>query len=218
MSGVTRKPRPLNRDNSTFRDDRLFIVACDDTYAPAQYFNFFKLPRVQVHVTPTTDGSSAAKHVLTRLLEVEHEPDDERCMLLDTDHYVQGPHLQGFRETIKDAKKKGINIAISRPCFELWLLLHHVEESAVGSLRNAKETESALRKQLGEYNKARLKGEHYLLASVRDACVRARRLDEAVTGGDIPENNVSRVYLLWQAIVASAASNQLPFELVDLAR
>ena len=31
---------PLSRDPHTFRDDRLFIIACDDTYAPKQYFDF----------------------------------------------------------------------------------------------------------------------------------------------------------------------------------
>jgi hypothetical protein len=29
-----RLPRPLKRDKDSFRDDRLFIVACDDTFAP----------------------------------------------------------------------------------------------------------------------------------------------------------------------------------------
>ncbi len=216
MSVATRKPRPLSRGNGTMRDDRLFIVACDDTYAPAQYFNFFNLPRVQVHVIPTRGGTAAAKHVLTRLLEVDHEEDDERWMLLDTDHYTQKSHIRGFTETITDAKRNRINIALSRPCFELWLLLHHVEESAVGSLENAKETESALRKQLGEYNKTHLKNEHYLLASVRDACERAQRLDRTVNGNDIPASNTSRVYLLWKAIVANVLPMQLPPELRNL--
>ena len=52
MSLVARKPRPLTRDATTFRDDRLFIVACDDIYAPKQYF------------VGTTDGTSVARHVL----------------------------------------------------------------------------------------------------------------------------------------------------------
>jgi hypothetical protein len=38
MSLVQRQPRPLTRDAVSLRDDRLFIVACDDTYAPKQYF------------------------------------------------------------------------------------------------------------------------------------------------------------------------------------
>ncbi len=57
MSRLTqRKPRPLARDGKGFRDDRLFIVACDDTYAPKQYFAFFKFTRLHVHVINVPDG------------------------------------------------------------------------------------------------------------------------------------------------------------------
>ena len=62
---------PLSRDPHTFRDDRLFIIACDDTYAPKQYFDFFRLPRIQVHVVPTTDGTSNAQAVLDRSCRAE---------------------------------------------------------------------------------------------------------------------------------------------------
>lgn len=58
MSLTHRLPRPLRRDAGGFRDDRLFLVACDDTYAPHQYFKAFRIPRVQVHVIPTVDGTS----------------------------------------------------------------------------------------------------------------------------------------------------------------
>ena len=89
MSLFQRKNRPIpsrDKDPEILRDDRLFIVACDDTYAPKQYFGFFRLPRVHVHVQETTDGSSVAQYVLERLLSYEYEDDDELWMLLDTDH------------------------------------------------------------------------------------------------------------------------------------
>jgi hypothetical protein len=70
---IQRKPRPLTRDGTSLRDDRLFIVACDDTYAPKQYFDFFQLPQVKIHVVPTLDGTSAARHVLNRLLQFDHD-------------------------------------------------------------------------------------------------------------------------------------------------
>ena len=53
MSLIPRQPRPLARDSASLRDDRLFIVACDDTFAPKQYFDFFRLTRVHIHVVPT---------------------------------------------------------------------------------------------------------------------------------------------------------------------
>ncbi|MDM8548568.1 RloB family protein [Desulfobacterales bacterium HSG2] len=210
MSLIQRKPRPLDREQADFRDDRLFIVACDDTFAPRQYFSFFNITRVQVHVVSTQDGSSVAKYVLGRLLEFECEDDDELWMLLDTDHCTQGNHFKGFIQAIEEAERRGVCVALSKPCFELWLLLHHVEEAEVVSLSNARETESALRTVLGEYNKTRLKETDYPLNSVRDACIRAETLDRTVVNAYNPEKNTSHVYRLWKAIAAKALPSQLP--------
>jgi RloB-like protein len=213
-----RRPRPLTRDAASLRDDRLFIVACDDTFAPKQYFNFFRLPRVQIHVVETPDGTSAAMHVLDRLLRFDHEEDDERWMLLDTDHCTQGTHLGSFLQALREAQRQGVHVAVSRPSFELWLLLHHLDENALGVLQAAKDVETALRSVIGEYNKTNLKRAHYPLPSVRDACLRAERLDNTVAGCDIPTGNTTRVYLLWKAIVAKALPQQLPLELRGLWR
>lgn len=218
MTLIPRQPRPLTRDSASLRDDRLFIVACDDTFAPKQYFDFFRLPRVQVHIVPTPDGSSAASHVLARLLRVDHEEDDELWMLLDTDHCVQGAHLASFVEALREAKRQGVKVALSKPSFELWLLLHHVEETALGVLPAAKDVEEALRGTLGEYNKTNLKKGHYPPAFVSNACIRAERLDATVTGGYIPSDNTTRVYLLLKAIVAKALPPQLPPDLRGLLR
>jgi hypothetical protein len=213
-----RLPRPLRRDKDSFRDDRLFILACDDTFAPRQYFGFFALSRVKIHVVPTKDGSSAASHVLQRLLEIEHEEDDERWLLLDTDHYIHGTHLAAFMETLTQARKNGIQVALSRPSFEVWLLLHHLEESSLEPGATAGKIEAALRTELGQYNKSNLKREHHPLSAVCEACLRARRLDKSVIGGEIPAQTTTRVYQLWDSIVSSALPAQLPVELRRLTR
>ena len=129
------KKRPLTRDSGALRDDRLFIVACDDSYAPKQYLDLFRLTRVQIHVIPTVDGTSAAAHVLTRLLSVAHDDDDERWLVLDIDHSLQGAHVASFMEALKRAKDNGVQVALSNPCFELWLLLHHIVQDDCESLR-----------------------------------------------------------------------------------
>jgi hypothetical protein len=216
MSLLQLKPRPLTREVSDFRDDRLFIVACDDTFAPSQYFNFFKLDRVKVHVVPTIDGTSHAEHVLERLMSYEHREDDELWMLLDTDHCIQGGHVKSYIRALKDANNKGVNVAVSRSCFEVWLLLHHLDESAVILLRNATETEIALRQTLDSYNKSSLQEEHYPLSAVVLACQRAEKLDQAVKGTHIPKSVTSRVYKLWKSIVNGASPLQLPPELLVL--
>jgi hypothetical protein len=114
---------------------------------------------------------------------------------------------------LREAKRQGVNVALSKPSFELWLLLHHVEETGVGALSAAKDVEEALRAKLGQYNKTKLKQEHFPLTSVCDACVRAERLDATVSSGDIPNHNTTRVYRLLKAVAARALPPQLPAEL-----
>ncbi len=216
-----RKPRPLSRDSESesLRDDRLFIIACDDTYAPKQYFSFFSIARIKVHVvpTPTDDNKSHAAHVLERLESYEHDEDDERWMLLDTDHYIKNQHIRSFIRAIKDAQKKGIKVALSRPCFEIYLLLHYVDESEVAELKNAGEVEAALNQVLGmKYDKTNLRLTDYPLEKVRDGYFRAKALDEKTPGGDIPKSNTTRIYLLWDAIFAKSLQSQLPPELWSL--
>ena len=218
MSLNPHQPRPLTRDAGTLRDTRLIIVACDDTYAPKQYFDFFRFTRVQVHVVETPDGRCAASDVLERLLAFreEAEEDDELWMLLDTDHYAQGAHLGSFKAALQRARDCGVNVALSKPSFELWLLLHHVEETGLDALPAAKDVEAALRAKLGRYNKTKLMQADYPQASVCDACRRAERLDATVAGGEIPLGNTTRVYRLWKAIAAKAHPRQLPLELQGL--
>ena len=215
---LQRQSRPLVRDLKSLRDDRLFIVGCDDTYAPQQYFGFFRIPRIQVHVVPTLDGTSTAQQVLNRLTSIAREPDDEVWMLLDTDHCAQGTHLQGFVAALKEAQQKGVKVALSKPCFEIWLLFHHLDEASVETLSACHEVENSLRERLGGYNKANLKSNHFPLESVAIACARAKGRDAAVGGGDIPAANTTRVYQLWQAIVSKALPSQLPPQLRRLRR
>jgi hypothetical protein len=151
-----------------------------------------------------------------RLLLVDHEEDDELWLLLDTDHYTAGTHLQSFTQALSEARRQGVNIALSKPCFELWLLLHHVDESDVGSLVTGDAVVDALRATLGRYNKTKLRSGDYPFSSVSEACVRAERLDATVAGGDIPEGTTTRVYRLWKAIAAKALPSQLPAELRGL--
>jgi hypothetical protein len=219
MSLTNRKSRPLKRNDTEFRDDRLFLIASDDTYAPKQYFDFFAISRIKVLVIPNEDNGSHAQQVVDRIRNYradDLEEYDERWILLDTDHCIQSGHIANYKSAIKQAKDLGIKVAISRSCFEVWLLLHHADVMDVSGLGNAAEVEAALRHKIGAYNKTNLKSEHYPLSLVVEACQRAKQLDSMVSGGDIPESTTSRVYLLWQAIASKALKTQLPHELWPL--
>ncbi len=136
-----KKPRPLTREEKTYRDDRLFVIATEDTHAPEQYFRLFRNPRIKVHVLPTERGLSAPAHVFQRLEdfldEFELAEDDELWLMLDTDRWVEANHIANFIEVCKRATQKGFQLAHSNPCFEIWLLLHVVDLDANGQFTSS---------------------------------------------------------------------------------
>lgn len=191
------KSRPLSRDLMTYRDDRLFLIACDDRYAPKQYFESFSLPRVKIAVLASSDdGISAAADVLERCKGYDLDDDDERWLILDTDHFIKRNHLKSFVKAIQEARQARINIALSRPCFEFWLLLHHASGDDVRHVKNAKEVLRELRSILGAFNKLGVNMADFPPETISRACETARALDATVGGGDIPESATSRVYRL----------------------
>lgn len=219
----SRKPRPLNRDQQVYRDDRLYLVACDDTYAPDQYFKAYEQAfngtRVQVRVIPTEDGTSSAEHVLNRLLAVEGLEDyDQRWLVLDTDHYINDSHRASFLKALSRARQEGVRLAISHPSFEFWLILHHVpaDDSRLSKITDADLIGDLLREVLGSYNKKNLDHRHFTLSNVSQAIRRAALIDGETPGGDIPERPTTRVYLLWKEIIRNASLAQLPYELQEI--
>lgn len=205
----TESAAPLSRDVKEFRDDRLFYIGCDDHYAPEQYFGFFRIPRIKVIVVPATDDRSHAKWVLEKLLACDVEEDDERWMLLDTDHCTKPQHFHSYELAISEARSKGVKVAISRPSFDVWLAFHHIDADELAVCRNADEVGSVLRAKLGSYNKTKLREDDFPVEAVPSAYDRAKQRDAEVTGGDIPTAVTTRVYQVWQSILIKASNSQL---------
>jgi len=115
-------------------------------------------------------------------------------------------------------KNEHVHVALSKPCFEFWLLLHHLTRKTpcLEKVSTARQAENLLRKTLGSYNKSKLKSENFPLEGVAQAIVEAKDIDASVSGGDIPDANTSRVYQLWQSIIRNASPAQLPEELREL--
>lgn len=219
MSLLHREFRPLSRDGTQirYRDDRLFLVACDDRYAPVQYFELLRISRVRIVVDATLDTKSAPQHVLSRPIarkdKEDLQPDDECWLVLDTDHNPDPNHRATFIQTIHSAQAQGFRVALSRPCFEIWLLLHHATEAEVAHLTNCGEIQNLIRSKVGSYNKTRLRASDYRDGSAAEAILRSERLDAIVSGGDIPRSATTRVYKLLRSIIAKSLPSQLPREL-----
>ena len=217
MSLLNRKPVRIGRAQRAERDDRYFVVASEDTHAPKQYFEALTFRRVKVIVLPTEDGLSAAEHVVDRLRDAfesakklkEVQPDDEFWLLLDTDHRIHRQHLAALKRALSDARKSGFGVAMSNPCFELWLLLHHEPIVRGTCFRRCDEVEQRLNKALGDYDKAHLKTNHFPRESIQTAIRNARNLEtEPNAPTDLwPETAGTRVYLLLESILGHSRSS-----------
>ena len=200
---MPRKKRPLERDNDVVRDARLIVVASEDTYAVEQYFRRFRTRRVQFRVLPTEDGCSSPADVMARLDSYKDEfqirEDDQLWVCFDTDHWVKPGHIQNLAETIRLCKQKSYRLAISQPCFELWLLLHFVDVVPTGQL-NCSEVVALLRQVVGGYQKSQVHRLPIDSDKVLQAVSRAKAIDTTVE--PIPCSPTTRVYLLIEELLA----------------
>ncbi len=200
---MPRKKRPLERDNGVVRDASLVVVASEDTHAVKQYFGRFRPRRVQFRVLETEDGRSSPPDVMGRLDKFKDEfqirEDDQLWVCFDTDHWVEPGHIQNLAETIRLCKQKGYRLAISQPCFELWLLLHFVDFVPTGQL-NCSEVVTLLRQVVGGYQKSQVHRLPIDSDKVLQAVLRAKGIDTTVE--PIPSSPSTRVYLLIEELLA----------------
>jgi hypothetical protein len=115
---------------------------------------------------------------------------DEVWCVFDTDEHPQ------LREAYQLARRHGVQLAVSNPCFELWALLHFGLESAPLERQAARRR---LRKHLPDYDKIlpfeRL-DPHY-----ETAVARAQELDLRCEERNCPGDNPSTgVYMLTERI------------------
>lgn len=198
MALTSRKRRPLDRRVRHLRDTRLIIIAAEGTLTEKQYFDMFRSTRVQLRVLPTpAKGQSAPEYVFDRLLMFREEfqlaDDDALWLMVDVDRWGEGKLAQVTR----DARSRGFGLAISRPCFESWLLFHYEEQ--LPNLEKCREMERQLRTAAGgSYNKKRLDVDA-LLPLARAAAERARAADP-VPDAPWPQAAGSHVYRVIQSL------------------
>ena len=151
---TSRKKRPLNRDIPYLKDTTLFIIATEGAKTEDQYFTIFRNPKIQVEVITAIDNRSAPDYVLGRLdnfyEKYELDVNDELWLMIDVDNWKN----RNLANVCQQCLQKGYRLAISNPCFELWLLLHHIIPDY--NEATCKQIKRALKDCLGSYNGSRL--------------------------------------------------------------
>lgn len=155
-------PRSWTRRNLKRRPPRIdprprVLIVCEGGVTEPSYLKGLKqreeIRLLDVEVSP----EGVPKTVVARAVEMKKAAareaksfrDDNRrydevwCMF-DVDEHPNVP------EAKQQARANGINLAVSHPCFELWLLLHFQEQTK--SL-NRHEAQGACRKHMPKYEK-----------------------------------------------------------------
>lgn len=120
----------LNREykkGKPYRDSRLFVIIAEGEREDS-YFTHFNLlnSRIRVLTIQREQNASAPKHFVGRLRKAEEtgeyapEDTDEIWFVCDTDRW--GTQLNELETDCK--QQSNWNLAISNPCFEVWLHCH----------------------------------------------------------------------------------------------
>ncbi len=153
MSKINRT-KLLDRQHDR-RDAKLFIIATEGEATEKQYFGLFQSTKIKVEVLATGDDhKSAPQYVLARLndfnAKYDLNDDDMLWLVFDVDRWTS----QNLSSVCREAKQKNYYLAISNPCFEVWLCLHFSDlESQDKSCQDFK---TRLKVLLGSYNSSKL--------------------------------------------------------------
>lgn len=215
---MPRERDELFRESNSIEKEKIIVLAFEGNETEEIYFEEFKNSErfndslIYLHLLkrPKTDTNSAPNHVFKKLkreakYEYNFKNTDELWMIIDTDRWRNIP------EIIKECKNlENMYVAVSNPCFELWLLLHiknlseYSEEELNLILQNAKVTskknyiDTKITEILGSYNKSNPKPELYLL-HLDLAIEQAINLDDEQE--DFPSKLGSHVYKLIQKLI-----------------
>lgn len=117
-----------------WRDATIFIIVCEGSQKEPNYFDFFDrlTSKIKVETVPSEEGKSSPNHLIAnaeRSMGVYNsdQGDYELWFIVDIDNWLDHKHLYDLFNSCKEVKNW--NMAISNPCFEVWLVAHFGKES-----------------------------------------------------------------------------------------
>ena len=215
-----RKRKPFTRKRGV-RDASLFVIACEGANTEPKYFKDFrhsyfieKHPEIHVEVLAKEDDSLSAPQQVLDLADrfkktYRLKPSDKLWVVIDRDK--QSWEEKTMESIAKQCSQKEILLAVSNPCFELWLLLHHksiesFSENFQEKLLNNKKVnqnktfiQKYLEEVVGGYNPRNPETVDFM-PYVKKAVERAKRQD--IPNERWPNYLGSRVYQLIEQLLA----------------
>ena len=130
------------------------LIVCEGEKTEPNYFNAFRTTGLDVDVVGK--GGDPLNVVKVAQRYADKPPNDrlfhEVWCVFDRDETSISP--ERFNEAIERAKRTGINVAYSNPCFELWYLLHFQPYNTPSSCADCcSKLEKAMRAMRIQYRK-----------------------------------------------------------------
>jgi RloB-like protein len=177
---VALKREPLRRRRGTPREPRRrILVVCGADKTESAYFKGLCASRrgTSVNVVIAEKGHSAPDQVVqfARRKMASGDFDQIWCVVDVDDFERDGGKISA---AVRLGTRHGIELAVSNPCFELWLLLHHVE--CMSHCANCRVVEGLLKRQVPAYEKTNLIFKDFA-GYVPRAVERARKLEPSGT-------------------------------------
>ncbi len=196
---------------------KTFVVAVEGSETEPQYLDAFKARFRSVNITVIRKSRTglSPREMLKRLNKRKREVRQTRGGNVDIEYWLVFDHdnLQPdqLANIVSEATNKGYKIADSKPCFELWLILHCKRMDQLKGLEGSAVTKGcqAVIEKLQEldknYEKTRYDASTYA-EKVENAITNAKSIDKHVNDNLL--NHIgSRVYKLVQSIIDSSPNN-----------
>lgn len=182
--------------------NKFVVVAMEGAETEPRYFNEFKLSRkdkTQLKLVPNPNHKSNPKEVLQRLAihfkDYSVSRGDEGWIVIDRDAWPEQDLVTVHRE----AKDAGFKVAMSNPCFELWLYLHLSDQKPFSDRHDC---QKKLAESLPNYapdNKS--KYDASALIKYREKAIQRARKTDTGEQTTWPRNQTTRVYKLVERLL-----------------
>lgn len=197
--------RPRNRGRRpAHREPRTtFLVVCGGQETEIQYVDHLKETLRLQSVTIKHRGKGSSPDQLVREASQETDSFDQVWVVCDVDNY----QVQVVKAAT-EARRAGVNTAVSNPCFEVWLVWHRETNNSGMTIKQAQERASFLGLTHGKNDKVLRKSE--IRGRFEEARLRAQsaRAAHARNSLILPDNVPSSdVDLLVDAILAAEGAS-----------
>ncbi len=189
------KSRPFKRRSAIRKYKRRYYLVCEGNVTEPDYFNQLKgIYRDSIiDIKCLKKRQSAPKYLIQYALEAQSDlrKGDELWILLDVDNWTQ-EQFEGLEKW--SSQKVDRYVAVSKPCFEIWLVLHEQDPKDCSK----KACQSYFQENIAYRNK-RIRMNWLTAEKLSNAVTRAKARDIS-NQGIVPDVPTSRVYKLIENI------------------